>query len=176
MVIGKGKAIGLVVGTVLVPAAVVGSVFAASSKSLKPSKADAYSVTLNNTLQPTLNNAGDGTMADSKNITWEYHNAADYPSGHVYLNNGGYFGVSSSNSYGYTAISNITVNYTAGTDGELWLLRSVDGVNWSEAQMLKDVDDTSSTTVSTTIANNWRYVRFFFDYDTNNTPDRKSVV
>ena len=168
MVIGKGKVVGLVLGTIVVPAVVAGSVFAAVNKSIKLSKADTFSVVLNNSLQPTLDNTGAGTLLDNKGVTWEYYHAEDYASGHVSLDNGGYFGVSASSAFGYTHISNIEIEFSAGSDGELWLLQSIDGTTWCEAELLKASDDDSSTSASSVLANDWRYVRFFFDYDTNN--------
>lgn len=174
MLLQKGKSIALIIGSVLLPATVAGALFVGSTNSFQPLKADAYSVTLNNNIQPTLDSSGAGTLDIPTNlgndVTWEYSNAQDYASGHVALKNGGYFGVSSASTYSYTGISNITINFTAGSDGELWLLKSLDGITWHECSLLKDVDKTSLTTASSSLANNWRYIRFWFDYDSNNTP------
>lgn len=171
MLLEKGKKIFLIIGTGVLPAAVAGALFAGSTRSFNPSKADAYQTVLNSTQQPVLNSSGNGTMVRStNNVTWEYHNAQDYANGHVSLKNGGYFGVSQSSAHGITGISNITVNYSSGSDGELWLLTSTDGTTWHERELLKDTDDTSSTSASSTLANNWRYVRFWFNYDTHTTP------
>ena len=136
MLFEKGKKAFVVIGSVLLPLATAGALFFGSTDLLKKSNADEYHTTLDENLQPTLDGAGEGTMLDNKNVTWEYHNAKSYASGHVSLDNGGYFGVSSDSSYGYTGISNITINFSSGSDGELWLLRSVDGVNWEEADLL----------------------------------------
>lgn len=108
-----------------------------------------YNIVLNNSNSPTLID-GNGTRTDDKNIVWEYHNCSDY-SGHVTLNADSYFGVSVSN-YGITGINNLVVNFNG--NGELWLLKSVDGINWGEDSILE-----SASTVLT--ANNYRYIRFY---------------
>ena len=166
MLLEKGKKIFLV-GAAVLPLVVVGALFFAANNNIRPSKASAYTMSLNNNNSPTLN-AGEGTMLDEKGVTWEYRNASDLANGHVTIGHQGYFGVSSSSQYGYTAISELTVNFTAGTDGELWLLTSIDGVDWNEQIMLE-------SGVATDWANDWRYIRFYC-WDDNNTPINVSSV
>ena len=113
-------------------------------------KADGYNVTLNKNNSPTITN-GDGTYVDERGITWEYHNASNYASGHITLNADGYLGVSSSTAYGFTGIERITTSFSGS---ELWLLKSVDGIEWHECETLTSGQDTYS-------ANDWRYVRFY---------------
>lgn len=108
-----------------------------------------YNIVLNHSNAPTLV-SGEGTRTDNKGITWEYHNCSNY-SGHVTLNADSYFGISSSN-HGVTGINNLIANFSG--NGELWLLKSVDGINWSEDCILE-----SNISVST--ANNYRYIRFY---------------
>ena len=108
-----------------------------------------YNVVLNNSNSPTLVD-GEGTRTDNKGIVWEYHNCSDY-SGHITLNADSYFGVSASN-YGITGINNLIANFSG--NGELWLLKSVDGITWGEDRILE-----SASSVST--ANNYRYIRFY---------------
>ena len=120
-----------------------------------------YTLTLNSNNSPTLS-AGEGTKVDTKGVTWEYHNAADYNSGHVKLNHQGYMGVSSSTSYGFSGITGITVNYSVVTTAELWLLTSCDGVNWNEQTILE------SGTASS-LANKWRFVRLY-NYSVDSDP------
>lgn len=150
MLLEKGKKIALIVGTVVLPGLVVGSVFVATNNTFNMSKADTYSITLNNDNQPTLTN-GEGTMTDDKNVTWEYHNASANANGHVTLNSDSYFGVSSSTTWAITAISSVTVTFTGN---ELWLLKSVDGITWHEVETL-------TSGQACTGANNWRYIRFY---------------
>ena len=108
------------------------------------------SIVLDSTNSPTLSN-GSGTIVDQKGVTWEYFNASDYANGHITLNSQSYVGVSSSSAYGITAINGITVDFSGD---ELWLLKSIDGIDWHEDRIL-----TSEQEVLT--ANNWRYVRFY---------------
>lgn len=154
MITGKGKAVGLFIGTVLVPAAVAGSLYVAANNSFTMSKASPYSVKLDNSNSPEIIN-GNAERLDNKNVTWEYHNVLDNSNGHVILNgstgNPSYFGISSSTEWGYTNIEEITVTFSGD---ELWLLTSVDGIEWSECVTLKSGE-------MTTEANDWRYVRFY---------------
>lgn len=108
------------------------------------------SIVLDSTNSPTLSN-GSGTIVDQKGVTWEYANASDYANGHVTLNSQSYVGVSSSSAYGITAINGITVDFSGD---ELWLLKSVDGINWHEDKILTSEEEALS-------ANGWRYVRFY---------------
>lgn len=154
MLTGKLKVIGLLISTVLVPATVAGSIYFASSNSMKMSKASGYTLVLNNSNSPEIS-GGNATRVDNKNVTWEYHNVADFNDGHVTLNgssgNESYFGVSSSSEYGYTQIEGITVTFSGG---ELYLLKSLDGVDWHESEFLKSDEVTHD-------ADNWRYIRFY---------------
>lgn len=119
------------------------------------------SVTLNSNNSPTLS-GGSGTMVDNKGVTWEYSNCASYASGHVSINNGGYFNVSPSSDYGFTGISKITATFSCDSN-ELWLLKSVTGDenDWNEDRLL-----TSGEEVTT--ANDWRYIKFY-NYSSDNT-------
>lgn len=170
MLLTKGKTIALVIGSVLLPATVAGAVFVGASRSFQPSKAEnSYSAVLNQTNQPTLDSSGNGTASIGKGVIWEYNNAQDYAGGHVSLKNNSYFGVSSTTPYGYTQITNVEINYSAGSDGELWLLKSVDGTTWSEDKLLKASTDITSTSASTTTSNNWRYIRFYYNWGSSNS-------
>ena len=166
MVLSKGKKLFALIAAVL-PLGVVGTLFFASNNSIRPSKASAYTASLTNANSPELTN-GEGTRVDEKNVTWEYHNAADLNNGHITLNHQGYFGVSASSAWGYTAIQELTVNFTAGTNGELWLLTSIDGTTWNEQITL-------TSGVPTDYANNWRYIRFYCWDDDNTSIDVSSV-
>ena len=132
---------------------------------LRLSRATGTSVVLNNSNAPTLVGGSDDRV-DDKSITWEYRNCASYASGHVKINAGGYFGISASSIYGYTGINNLSVNFTKGANGELWLLTSYNGTDWNEMKEFKDEDSGDSTTV----ADNWRYIRFF-----NYAPDNSQI-
>ena len=166
MILNKGKKLIAIFAAVL-PLGVAGTILFAANNSIRPSKASAYTATLNNANSPELTN-GEGTMTDEKNVTWEYHNAADLNNGHVSLNHQGYFGVSASTDWGYTKIQELTVNFSAGTNAELWLLTSIDGNTWNERVILE-------SGVSTSYANNWRYIRFYCWDDDNNGIDVTSV-
>ena len=109
---------------------------------------------LNADNSPELLSNNTGTMVDENGVTWEYSNAEDYATGHVTINNGGYFGVSSSSSWGIAGIQSLRVDYTADTQSELWLLTSIDGLDWGEQLILED-------DVSTTLVKNWKYIRFY---------------
>ena len=146
----NGKRIALVIGLAVLPAMVMGTIIFTSNNVVKRSRATGLSIVLNNTQQPELT-AGEGTLIDPKGVTWEYHNASSYPSGHVTLNNDSYVGVSSSSAYGITAINSVVATFTGD---ELWLLTSVDGETWSEGEVLTSGQES-------TIANMWRYVRFY---------------
>ena len=163
----KNKKIILITWSVLLPLVTAGALFFGAKSTIKPSKADNYHVTLDNTCHPTLDNTGEGTLVDAKEVTWEYHGAKAYAAGHVSLDNGGYFGVSSITG-GYTKITNISISFSSGSDGELWLLNSINGTDWGEAQLLKASTDETSTSATSVLANGYRYIRFFFDYDTDN--------
>ena len=93
---------------------------------------------LNADNSPELLSDNTGTMVDENGVTWEYNNAEDYATGHVTINNGGYFGVSSSSSWGIAGIQSLRVDYTADTQSELWLLTSIDGLDWGEQLILED--------------------------------------
>ena len=164
MVLGKGKTAILIIGSVLLPASVAGALFFASTKTLSLSKADTYSITLNQSAQPTLDSSGAGTLdvetTNGNEITWEYSNAESYVSGHVSLKHQGYVGISSGSDFGITGISGLTVNFVSNNN-ELWLLKSTDGVTWNEDHILE-----SGTLTST--ANNWRYIRLY-NWSDNNT-------
>ena len=110
-------------------------------------------VRLSSLNSPSLS-SGSGTITDDKGVIWEYYNASDYSQGHVTLNHQGYFGVSSTSPYGITGSTDVSVNFVAGQNSELWLLKSVDGITWSEDCILESNISTSST-------NNWRYLRFY---------------
>ena len=152
MFINKGKKIS-VIGAAMLPVMIVGGLYIASNGSIRLSKASAFSMSLNANNAPTLNN-GEGTMVDEKNVTWEYYNASALNNGHITLNHQGYFGVKSNTAWGYTAISELTVNFTGGANSELWLLTSIDGIDWQEQHILTSGESTDA-------ANNWRYVRFY---------------
>lgn len=118
-----------------------------------------HTLTLGNNNSPVLSN-GEGTVVDDKGVTWEYSNASDYSQGHIKLNHQGYFGISSTSQYGYTGINELSVNFNSH-DNELWLLKSVDGLNWCEDCILESNESVVS-------ANNWRYIRFY-NYSSNNS-------
>ena len=126
-------------------------VFNFSNLALRLSHASASpsTITLNNSNSPTLS-GGAGTMVDNKGVTWEYFNASDYNNGHVTLDSEGYVGVSSSDQNAITAITSVKAIFT-GSD--LWLLRSSDGITWHDGEIL-------TTGEASTIANNWRYIRW----------------
>ena len=129
--------------------------------SLMRTSADtSYTISLNSDNSPTLSSSGEGTMIDNKGVTWEYHNASDYGAGHVALNHQGYLGVSQNSQHGITGITSVTANFSGGSN-ELWILKSIDGVNWGEDCIL-----TSGTAI--TSVNNWRYIRFY-NYSADNT-------
>ena len=166
MTLVKGKKI-IAIGATMLPVMVVGTLFFTANNPIRASKASAFTMSLNASNAPALNN-GEGTMVDEKNVTWEYHNASSLNNGHVSIGHQGYFGISSASDWGYTAISELTVNFTAGTDAELWLLTSVDGSEWHEGIILE-------SGVATNWANNWRYVRFYCWDDNNGTIGVTSV-
>ena len=164
--LSKKKLVSIMCATLL-PAAALGAVFYASQDIIRGTRASTYNCTLDENNSPSLSN-GEGTMTDEKNVTWEYHDAFNNSNGHVSLNHDGYFGVSSSTIYGYTGIESITATFS-GQDNELWLLTSVDGINWNEQEIL-----TSDT--STQRANNWRYIRFYNYSDSNASIDISSIT
>lgn len=167
MLLAKYKKVFIAIGISVLPLTIVEAVFLGANSNIRPSKASAYTMVLNANNAPTLSN-GEGTMVDEKNVTWEYHNASDLNNGHVSIGHQGYFGVSSSTIYGYTSISELTVNFTVGTNGELWLLTSIDGIDWNERIKLTSGENTD-------YANNWRYIRFYCWDDDNNSIDVTSV-
>lgn len=158
MIIGAKK-IGLIIFASMVPVAAMGMVFASNTNYINKTKASAFNIELNSTNKPTLTD-GTGTIIDAKGVTWEYYNASDNANGHITLNDGGYFGISTSSNYGINQIESITATFT-NQGNELWLLSSVDGVEWSEQEIL-----TSGT--ASTKANDWKYVRFY-NYSSNDT-------
>ncbi len=147
-------------------ALMVGAYFSVTTKTFIISKANDDKTLVLDTANSPILSSGEGTMQDEKNVTWEYHNASDYALGHVSLTHEGYFGVSRYSPYGITGISGIVVNFDAGSEGELWLLNSVDGINWGEVEMLKTPSETDKTSATTTSVANWRYIRFYY-YDSN---------
>ena len=166
MILVKGKKLIAMIAAAL-PLGVVGTLFFAANNSIRPSKASSYTASLTSANSPELTN-GEGTMIDEKNVTWEYHNASDLANGHVSIGHQGYFGVSASTDWGYTAIQELTVNFTAGTNGELWLLTSIDGTTWNEQITLE-------SGITTDYANNWRYIRFYCWDDDDDGIDVTSV-
>lgn len=132
--------------------AVDSDVFNFSNLALRLSHASTppSTITLNSSNSPTLS-GGAGTMVDNKGVTWEYFHASDYNNGHVTLNAEGYVGVAANNSYAITAITSVNATFT-GSD--LWILRSDDGITWHDGEIL-------TTGEASTIANNWRYIRFY---------------
>lgn len=133
--------------------------FAFSTDILKTKANEVAYLDANNS--PELTN-GEGTMEDSKGVTWEYHNAEDYASGHVSIGHEGYFGISSNSAWGLSGIQSLRVDYTADAQSELWLLTSLDGAEWGEQLILED-------DISTTLAKNWRYIRFY-NYSSSDSP------
>lgn len=166
MTFTKGKKI-FAIGATTLPLTIVGTLFFTANSNIRPSRASAFSMALNANNSPMLSN-GEGTMTDDKNVTWEYHNASDLNNGHVSIGHQGYFGISSTTDWGYTAISELTVNFTAGTDAELWLLTSVDGIEWHEGTILE-------SGISTNYSNNWRFIRFYCWDDNNGQVNVTSV-
>ena len=168
MVIDKAKKIVLAVGTTMLPVSVAGALFAGSTNLLSPTHASAYTITLDNDNSPELTN-GEGTNdIDEKGIIWEYHNASDNSNGHVTLGHQGYFGTTTSG-YDYKGIDNVVANFTAGEGAELWLLSSYNGTDWKEVGQLTSGEPT-------TVANNWRYVRFYCWDESNNLVNVESVT
>ena len=157
------------------PLITAGALFVGSKNTIRPLSA-ASPTTLNSSNSPTNLSDGSGSMIDDKQVKWEYYHAVDNPSGHISLQHQGYFGVASDTQWGYTRITSVSVNYTSGSLGELWLLKSANGIEWHEAKLLKEADDDTSSSASSTDANNWRYIRFYFyDATENETIDIDSV-
>lgn len=160
-----GKIIGVVTSTaVLVSAVFVGT--QNSTNNFSRLTADTYNVTLNSSNAPFLS-SGSATRVDDKGVTWEYYNASDYSSGHVALNHQGYFGISATSQYGYTGVSNLVANFSAGEQSELWLLKSVDGITWGEDCIL--------TSGLSAAINGWRYFRFY-NYSTDSSSIRVNSI
>lgn len=146
--------------------ALIGSVgIVALNNSVKLTHASAHNITLNIDNSPDLSN-GEGTQ-DINGVKWEYYNASDNETGHVSLGHQGYAGVASTTDWGYTGIDSITANFTSN-DNELWLLSSYDGIEWHEQCMLESGEPT-------TLANDWRYVRFYNWSDSNTNIDIASI-
>ena len=148
-----------IIGTLLSVAGITGAIISANT-GFNMIKASSFTTTLNSNNSPVIS-AGAGTMVDDKGVTWEYSNVSDYNNGHITVNAQGYFGVSSSTTWGYTAINGITANFST-TDNELWLLTSFDGVDWNEQHVLE-------SGVETHMADSWRYVRFYNWSDDNSS-------
>ena len=159
------QVVGGVLGTTLLAATAVavgnGTVIGRSAS------ASAYSTILNANNSPTIVNE-QAVVVDDKGVTWEYQGVQNYNSGHISLKNGGYFGVSPETNYGYTAVEGITVNFE-DTNNELWLLKSIDGVDWNECRILTSGDQVSD-------ANDWRYFRFYNWSDDNTNININSVT
>lgn len=161
------KATIAIIGLALLPLVAVEAVFINSNFVIaKPTKASEHRTTLNKDNVPSIS-AGEGSMVDDKNVTWEYHNASNKANYHVSLAHEGYFGVSSSTAWGYTAIESISVTFSGQAKSELWLLTSTDGETWHEQEIL--VSGQASTK-----ANNWRFIRFYH-YDDETTTGNLDV-
>ena len=157
MFIPKGHLKGFFIATGLLGVTVSAGVLASGSLGifLKRNANEGYDPrVLDNTNQPDLTN-GSGTMTDEKGTIWEYYNADDYASGHVSLNHEGYVGISSTTPWGIPGITSITVDYTPVTKGELWLLKSTNGTEWHEVQIIEDSNPVTWT-------DDWRFIRFYF--------------
>lgn len=159
MFIPKGHLKGFFISLGLVGATVSAGVLASTNLGLylKRNQNEGYTRVLDDNNQPTLN-AGEGTMTDSVGVIWEYHNATSYNNGHVSLSHDGYFGIKSNTPYGIPGITSVTATFTAGTGGELWLLKSVDGITWSDECILESGSSSDK-------ANDWRFVRFYYYAD-----------
>lgn len=173
MISNKVKTFLLVCAT-LPPTTVIGTFAITSAQNFAFARANgvngANTIVLDDSNAPVLSN-GEGTMVDNKGVTWEYHNASNYNDGHIELNHQGYVGVSAGSAYGVTAITDLTVTFQAGSLGELWLLNSVDGVNWGEVEMLKKPTELDKTSATSTLIENWRYIRLYYYYNGNNPID-----
>ena len=88
----------------IVIAAGVAFAFQNGKQEIQKLKASSYSTVLNNGNSPTLV-AGEGTMVDSKKVTWEYSGAQDFASGHVSLQHEGYMGIASISSWGVLVLN-----------------------------------------------------------------------
>lgn len=159
----KDKKLKEIIGIFLSTILVLGAIFVSFNNEFslsRASRASAFTMTLNSSNSPSISNHN-ATRVDDKNITWEYNNVDSYASGHVALNSQGYFGISSTSNFGITAITNVVANFNSN-DNELWLLTSYDGIDWHEQCMLESGE-------ATTLASDWRYVRFYnwSDYNTN---------
>ena len=149
----REKLVGAILGVAML-GATTAAVMQSNATYFSHAKASAYETTLNHNNAPTLS-AGEGTIVDSRGITWEYHNASNSSDGHVVLGTDSYVGVSHNSSWGITAIDAVTANFTAGQFSEgLWLLKSTDGITWHESEILTSGQETYSV-------NNWRYIRFY---------------
>ena len=154
-----------IIGTLLSVAGIAGAIISANT-GFNVIKASSFTTTLNSNNSPVIS-AGAGTTVDDKGVIWEYSNVSDYNSGHITVNAQGYFGVSSSTAWGYTAINGITANFST-SNNELWLLTSIDGIDWNEQHVLE-------SGVETHMADNWRYVRFYNWSDDNSSININSV-
>lgn len=151
-----------IIAAIAGPSLLVGAVyFATNNVLLKKARASAYVATFNENNSPDLDASGNATVTDHRGIIWEYSGAADYANGHIELGHGGYFGIKSTSPYGLKGVEYITVNYNVEENAELWLLKSIDGIDWYETLILED-----NTPVE--YANNWQFVRFY-NYATDGT-------
>ena len=151
------KKLGLkILGVIASISVLAGTVFTASNLII-PSKASAHTFVLNSSNSPTITN-GSGTMEDEHSVTWEYSGVTSYNEGHITVNPRGYFGIKSDSNWGYTGIEGITANFSSG---ELWLLKSVDGITWNESAILE-------SGIENNTADKWRYIRFYSYADTIN--------
>ena len=148
------KATAIIIGLALLPIVAVEAVFINSNFVFaKPTKATQSPMVLDSSNAPTIS-GGSAVVTDIKNVTWEYSGAANKANYHVSLDHQGYFGIKSTTAWCYTKIEGITVTFTGTSTSELWLLTSVDGLEWHEHETL-----TSGT--ETTSANDWRFIRFY---------------
>lgn len=172
MFIPKGHLKGFFIATGLLGVTVSAGVLASGSLGLflkRNIPVGDYTRTLDSANQPDLNA---GTMTDDVGTIWEYSNAHSYAGGHVSLSHEGYFGIKDTTPYGIPGITSLTANFSTVEHGELWLLKSIDGVEWHEVEILEDGEPTTG-------ANDWRFVRFYF-WDDNaghtNSVEIDSVV
>ena len=161
MFIPKGHLKGFFIATGLLGVTVSAGVLASGSLGLflkrNANGEPPYTRTLDATNQPTLS-SGAGTRTDDVGVIWEYYNASDYANGHVSLSHNGYVGIKSNTPWGIPGITSITADFTVGTGGELWLLKSVDGIEWHEVEILEDDEPI-------TYGDDWRFVRFYYFAD-----------
>lgn len=161
----ENKSLKKVIAAIVAPLLLVGVAFCVTQNNnlFKRVSASGPIATFDSSNTPTLDH-GEATVEDYRGITWEYHNASYYSGGHISLSNEGYFGISSVSSYGLKGVTGVTANFNANGDSELWLLKSVNGIDWGEDALME-----SGTTVET--ANNWQYLRFYCYSSTSVTVD-----